>query len=264
MDIAGGLAVTLSPDNDYDLPAPAIQIFNRGSTPASWAQEARIDVAAGHTFARLALRGNELFVTGFPRHGIARYQRDGGLWTEQGSLTTAGDYVAIREYGALYGTIIDSDRYVLHQVWDYERGGHVVQVFQPTWAGGWRHAATLAPRFSESLSEGIAVCGRRVLVNGYGGTYYFELPEKLATPSVQQDTFTSSNGASWIQTAGSQFSVTRAGYSLVFRQSSLAGHAVAARDMSNWANQSIQADVTLRQLTGRPLGRARDTLQRRC
>ena len=134
--------------------------------------------------------------------------------------------------------------------WDYERIGHVVQVFQPTPTGGWRHAATLAPRFSGGVYSAIAVSGRRVLASGYGPTYYFELPETLATPAIQQDTFTSSNGATWTQTAGSQFAVVRAGYSQVFRQSSLAGEAVAVRDMSNWTNQSIQADVTLRQVNG--------------
>ena len=248
--LAGNRAAVLSPHNNELLPFPSIQIFSRGSTPASWTQEDRINAATGHIFARLALRGDELFVAGLPRHGIARYRRDSGTWTEEGRLTTAGDYVAIREYGVLHGPIVDSDRYVLHLAWDYERIGHVVQVFQPTPTGGWRHAATLAPKFSETLFEGVAVSGRRVLAASYGQTYYFELPETLVTPAIQQDTFTSSDGASWTQTAGSQFEVVRAGYSRVFRQSSLAGQAVAVRDMSNWTNQSIQADVTLRQVNG--------------
>ncbi|HET9474099.1 MAG TPA: family 16 glycoside hydrolase, partial [Steroidobacteraceae bacterium] len=244
------LAAVLSPHNNALLPSPAVQLFSRGSTPASWTQEDRLNAGTGHIFARLALRGGELFVTGFPRHGIARFQCNGGTWTEEGRLTTAGDFVAIREFGVLHGPIVGSDTYVLHLAWDYELGGHLVQVFQPTAAGGWRHAATLRPRSSAGLHENIAVSGRRVLVTGFDQIYYFELPATLVTPSVQQDTFTSSNGADWTQTAGSQFAVVRAGYSRVFRQSSLAGDAVAIRDMSNWANQSIQADVTIRQVNG--------------
>jgi len=121
-----------------------------------------------------------------------------------------------------------------------------VAVLQPNSSGGYDHVATLGGAYSQiSLS----ISGRRVVTAGGGPVWVYDLPLSLTpTPATLHDFENGTQG--WSALAG-QFAVAQRGSTRVYRQSSLAGDAVAVNSADLKATL-ITADV-------RPTAFDRDT-----
>ena len=245
IDLSPNWAVVASPYNSDQFPDPATQVFQRMGT--SWPLDVRLVPEPGHTFGDVAIRDNELFIGDYVRNGVGVWRRNSSnQWYRADNLRTASDFMGPGPYGeGSYGNaMIESDQYVFQRHWNSDRGAYVVNVFQPDSAtGAYRHVAILAAKQGDDLWDSIAASGRRVLVNGENGVYYFILPSSFAPPALFQDTFATGNGLGWSSLPGSQFAVVQSGNTRVFRQSSTAGDAGAVLDAYDWTDQSIQAEV---------------------
>jgi len=78
----------------------------------------------------------------------------------------------------------------------------------------------------------------------------FRIPATFEPPAVQNHDFESDTAGSAWQTAGGAFSFPRVGHSRVYRQGSTEGNPAAWLPTSSTTNQSIQAEVTIRALSG--------------
>jgi hypothetical protein len=78
----------------------------------------------------------------------------------------------------------------------------------------------------------------------------FRIPATLETPAVQNHDFESDTAGSAWQTSGGAFSFAQVGHSRVYRQGSTEGNPAAWLPASSTTNQSIQAEVTIRALSG--------------
>jgi hypothetical protein len=245
IDLSPNWAVVASPYNADQLPEPAIHVFQRIGT--SWPLHARLVPEPRHTFGDFAIRDGALIIGDYARFGAGVWRRDSSSqWYRADSLRTAGDFASDGPYpGHSYGNkIVNAGQYVFQQRWNADREALVVNVFQQEdGAGPFRHVAILVAKDGHDLGGSIVSSGRRVLVSGENGPYYFLLPESFAQPALFQDTFASGNGLGWTALPGSQFSVVQSGNTRVFRQSSTAGNAGAVLDAHDWTHQSIQADV---------------------
>jgi hypothetical protein len=241
--LSGPWAAVHSEYNGDGLSEPGITLFNNNGQ-FSWTQTQRLAPLAGHTFGDIALRGDELFVVDAPGQGLARFGRGpDSQWYLANQLRTPGDPMA-DFYAAYSDTLKKGDGFILHGTRDHDRGGSVLRVFQPNNAlfEQYEHVATLIDSRGGSIG-GAVVNGRRVIAGTTGGWLIFDLPAAFAGKELRQETFETGNGAGWTQLAGSQWSVAQSGDSRVFRQSSTVGDAGASFDATNWANQSVQADV---------------------
>jgi hypothetical protein len=245
IDLSPNWAVVASPYNSEQLPAPATHVFQRMGT--SWPLHARLVPEPGHTFGDIAIRDNELFIGDYARFGAGVWRRNfSNEWVRADSLRTAIDFTIPGPYSdfSYFDAIVKSDQYVFQRRWNADRGAFVVNVFQADGGSGpYRHVAILAAKDGIDLGESISVCGRGVLVGGWSGPYYFELPQSFAQPALFHDTFATGNGLGWTSLPGSQFAVVQSGNTRVFRQASTAGDAGAVLDAYDWTNQSIQAEV---------------------
>jgi len=118
------------------------------------------------------------------------------------------------------------------------------------------HVAQLQARDGTSLGQWLDTCPSRIIVSGQTGpgndnrVRIYQLPASFETPAVQVHNFDSpSSGAVWQPSAGSNFSVARVAGTGVYRQANTAG------DARSWVpsrtnNQAIQAEVTIRYVTG--------------
>jgi len=112
-----------------------------------------------------------------------------------------------------------------------------VAVLQPNSSGGYDHPATLGMAYDQWQMH---ISGRRVVTAGYGGVAVYDLPQSFTPTTATLHDF--ENGtAGWTALAG-QFAVATRGATRVYRQSSLAGDAVAVNSADLKATL-ITADV---------------------
>ena len=142
------------------------------------------------------------------------------------------------------GGIHITDDYLLQNSFDYDGNRYVINVFAKDTNGAYAHVAVLVASDGGSLGSA-AISGRRVIAGCQSGVCVFELPASFAPPAVVQDTFVGTTPTGWSLSAGGSFSITQSGATRVLRQvetTSTATH-TALLAASNWANQSIEADV---------------------
>jgi hypothetical protein len=132
---------------------------------------------------------------------------------------------------------------------------HVFRVNQDT-ARTQDEVATLQPRDGAWLGNLLDATAGRVIVSGWDGAAgdntvrVFELPASLDAPAAEVHDFEPPlAAATWQPTPGSAFSVVKIGYTSMYRQSSTAGTPGAFLPTS-MGNQAIEADVTLRAVSG--------------
>jgi hypothetical protein len=153
--------------------------------------------------------------------------------------------------GGLSSTVHVSAPYVFEQVWDYDRGAYVINVFGKYFEGYTitGHVATLVGPKGAALGTHFDVSGNRIIAsgnNGYTGTntaYVFDLPSSFNTLPVLQDDFQSGGAASWTPVAGNPFSVVALSRTTVYRQSDTAGNDGAVFGGSDRTVQGAQTDI---------------------
>lgn len=237
--LGGPWAAVANPYNWDDLPAPAITTYHRtGPGAGGWPQTQRLVAPEGHMFGDMAIRGENMFIEDGPKFGLARYGLDAsGQWALQAQVRTPGDLMFISG-----GQILQTSDYIFHRALDYDRGVAVIHVFQDTGSSLF-HAATLGDSRGGGLGE-FQVSGRRLITSTADRALVFDLPAGFTTKSLNQAAFETPDPNAWTELPGSQWSVDQSGNSHVYRQSNTAGDAGASFDYANWANQSVQADVT--------------------
>jgi hypothetical protein len=243
VSLSADRAIVISPYTEeprgYD--TPNVSIFrNFGGT---WQQEfviANSEDAPFHEHA--AIHDGEIAVSsaGYSADSLVYRPQNGGPdWTLADRLQQAGGYMG----GGAYDIHITDD-YLLQNSFDYDGNRNVINVFAKDANGAYANVARLVASDGGSLGAS-AISGRRVIANCRTGVCVFELPASFAQPAVLQDTFAGATLTGWSSSAGSQFAIAQAGASRVLRQSqttSTATHTALLAD-SNWANQSIEADV---------------------
>ena len=242
--LSGPWAAVANPYNSDALPRPAITTYyNTGAGPDGWPQTQRLIPPAGHSFGDLAIRGEDMFIEDSPKFGLAHYNLDSNQqWIPHAHLRTPGDLMAVSNqfYG---GQVMQTGDFIFHRTWDFDRGAAVVQVFQADATHCCFHVATLFDSGGGSLGN-FQVSGRRLIASAGARALVYDLPASYNVNTFQQHTFEMFDPNAWTQIAGSQWSVVQSGNTHVFRQASTVGDAGASFDYSNWAGQSIQADVT--------------------
>lgn len=247
VDIAPNWAAVASPYNWDDLPAPAVQVFQRAGT--SWPLNVRLVAPAGHSFGSVAITDSELFIGDYERFGVGVWRRNSaGQWAVADRLRTVSDFMnGWSTDGLAYGNALEkSAQLVFKQGHNWDRQETVVNVFQKDANNVYRHVAMLVPKAGQDLGGFVSPSGTGVLV----GINYFQLPASFGQHAVFQDTFSTGNGTGWTPLAGSQFTAVQSGDSRLFRQASVAGDAGAVLDGHDWTDQSIQADVRPRAVNG--------------
>ena len=112
-----------------------------------------------------------------------------------------------------------------------------VAVLQPNSSGGYDHVATLGGAYGQ---QSLNISGRRVVTTGGGPVWVYDLPQSFTPTTATLHDF--ENGTQgWTALAG-QFAVAQRGSTRVYRQSSLAGDAVAVNSADLKATL-ITADV---------------------
>jgi hypothetical protein len=150
--------------------------------------------------------------------------------------------------------------YFAQRNYSYDRRNHVITLFDVDETAPYANhiLAQLQPRSNAPLGDQIDWSGNRIIVNdaadGEGGhaVYIYELPESFETtlPLQQHDFELASDGALWQPTAGSAFTVVRAGNTGVYRQSDTTNTAVAYLPDTTSADQAIQSELTFRAVNG--------------
>jgi hypothetical protein len=242
--LSGPWAAVANPYNWDALPAPAITTYhNTGPGPDGWPQTQRLVPLEGHSFGDLAIRGSDMFVADSPKFGMALYHLDGSQqWNLQAQLRTPGDLMSVSNqfYG---GQVRQNANFIFRETWDFDRNAAVIHVFQGDFANGYFHVATLADSRGGSLGD-FEVSGNRLIATAPGRALVFDLPSRYDTKSMFQSDFETIDPRAWTELPGSQWSVVQSGIGHVYRQASTVGDAGASFGYTNWASQSIQADVT--------------------
>lgn len=245
VDISGNYAVVISPYSD-DRPnstvLPNVYIFLDFGGPTGWAANALIESSPEAPLGpALQIRGEEVFVGGSEKTGTHVFRRQpSGRWPLADRLQPVNGYL-----GGQYTYLLrKSDRYIMQQAYDHDRGTYVINAFTKNPAGNYAHVATLVSSRGEPLWD-FAISGRTVLADCGDHACFFELPETFADPAPVHDTFSGSSPTGWALSAGSQFAIAQSGVSRVLRQSETASPATHAAVLTaaNGANQSVQADV---------------------
>lgn len=124
------------------------------------------------------------------------------------------------------------------------------------------HIATLQSQNGTSAGTRIDSDGHSVVVSGLtdlgngevegdNRVHVYDLPSSYETPAVQVHDFSSSSsGAAWQSSPGSQFKVTRVGSNGVYRQTGTGGEVYSWLPSSTSRDQSVQAEITVRRVVG--------------
>ncbi len=177
----------------------------------------------------LALRGDVAMVAG---NGTHVYRRGTSGFVYAGKiplLTSANDrpFAFDLEIGPQFAL----------QTYPGPSTGHDIAVLQPNSSGGYDHVATLAGAYDQIS---LHISGRRVVAAGGGVVPVYDLPQTFTPTTATLHDF--ENGTQgWTALAG-QFAVATRGATRVYRQSSLAGDAVAVNSADLKATL-ITADV---------------------
>ena len=194
----------------------------------------------------VALNGTNAFVSGAGRYGTHVLNRDtGGAWQGQDHLQTVNGMYSLGSAWDIHpeGNIVFTSNY------EEPYQSVVVNVFQRGTNGRYMHAGKAIPRAGEGDSLGrSASSGRRLLIgNGNGSVGYLELPATLPTPPALIHSTFNADAGGWTGVSG-QFATAPAqagsgNPGRVYRQSSMAGEAIATLNNSDWTNQAIEADI---------------------
>lgn len=244
VDISGGRAVVLSPYNEEEFPlaSPAVTVFRDWGPPERFLRQSDIRSSSAAPLGyEVAIRGDEVFIAGTNRSGTRVYRpAPSDAWEEFDKLQPLDSHM-----GGGETTFIEKNHlFLLQRNWNAEREAYVINVFRKNTSGPYEHVATLVSSDGASLGN-FGVSSRRVMANCGNEACYFELPSNFSQPAPVQHTFAGATPAGWSTSAGSAFSIVQRGISRVLRQADTASPAThtAILDASNWANQSVQADV---------------------
>jgi len=245
VDISGGRAVVLSPYNEEEFPvaSPAVTVFRDWGPPSRFLRQSDIRSSAAAPLGHedVAIRGDEIFIPGTNRSGTRVFRpAQSDSWEEFDKLQPLDSHM-----GAGETTILEkNDLFLLQRNWNAEREAFVINVFRKSTGEPYAHVATLVSSDGGSLGN-FGISSRRVMASCGDEACYFELPSIFNQPQPVQHTFAAATPVGWTTSTGSAFSIARRGVSRVLRQADTASPAthVAVLDASNWANQSVQADV---------------------
>ncbi len=177
----------------------------------------------------IALRGDVAMVGG---NGTNLYRRDSSGFNYVGKIP-----LLVYALDRPIASHIDIGSQFALQNFPGPSSSNDVAVLQPNSSGGFDHVATLGLGYDQWMMHS---SGRRVVTGGYGGVAVYDLPQTFAsTPTTLQDF--ESGTAGWTALAG-QFAVATRGATHVYRQSSLAGDAVAVNS-ADLQGTTITADV---------------------
>ena len=256
-DLQDGRAVVLFPQG-----TPVARLYRpAGPIGSGWQQFAQLekDNFYDELGPEVALAWPYVAATGQREHGtrLAHVSDDGlASWARSGLQAVDGylepevtSIIAIERAGpAMFA----------QRNFSFDRQAIVVNVFRVNddAAHTSTQVAQLQARDGTSLGQWLDTSAGRVIVAGQTGpgndnrVRIYELPAVFDTRPVQVHNFDApSSGAVWQPSAGSNFSVARVGGTGVYRQSSTAGDA-RSWVPSRMSNQAIQAEVTIRYVTG--------------
>lgn len=178
----------------------------------------------------LALRGDVAMVAG---NGTHVYRRDGSGFVHAGQIP-----LLVYALDRPYATDIAIGPQFALQTYPGPSTANDVAVLQPNSTGGYDHVATLGGAFDQ---YSLNICARRVVTTTAGGSVMvYDLPQSFTPSTATLHDF--ENGTQgWTARTG-QFAVAQSGSTRVYRQSSLAGDAVAVNSADLKATL-ITADV---------------------
>jgi hypothetical protein len=245
VDLSGNRAVVYSPYSDEPpmRPTPNVAIFQNFGGTTGWVNNSGISSTIETPFEQeVEMRGDEIFIAGNDLTGTHVFRRQtSGEWPKVDRLQPLTSH----QGGGRTFAMHKGDLFIAQQNSNFDRGAGVINVFAKAANGTYDHVATLVASDGASLGD-FAISGRNVIAAcGDGEACYFELPASLTQPARVQETFPGSTPTGWTLSAGSQFSIVQSGVSRALRQAETASPAThtAVLTASNWANQSIQADI---------------------
>ena len=245
VDLSGNRAVVYSPYSDEPpmRPTPNVTIFQNFGGTTGWAPNAGISSTLETPFGQeVEIRGDEIFIDGNDLTGTHVFRRQvTGEWPKVDRLQPLTNH----QGGGRTFAMHKGDLFIAQRNSNFDHGADVINVFAKAANGTYDHVATLVASNGASLGD-FGISGRNVIAAcGDGEACYFELPASLTQPARVQETFPGSTPTGWTLSAGSQFSIAQSGVSRALRQAETASPAThsAVLTASNWANQSIQADI---------------------
>jgi hypothetical protein len=147
--------------------------------------------------------------------------------------------------------------------YSHDRGAHVYNLFRMNEdPRASTLVATLQSKSGTALGEKFDATADWAIVNGWAlsdrpgyltgdnTVRVYQIPASLEAPAVQNHDFESASAGDAWQTSGGAFSFARVGHSRVYRQGSTAGNPSAWLPTTSATNQAIQAEVTIRALSG--------------
>ena len=211
--------------NDFEVGPDKVHVYKHNAS--GWYESWNVDGGNGYA----AVNGNDVFAYQNNPDGTRVYRNDGsGAVTQNLRAVAGGAYLPYTHDGDLLIAAGD--------------------VFKRNASGHYDHVAVLLPKGVDSFGDEWAMSGRRVLSNGYHdrtsanpAVYSFDLPETFVPSISEHFSFENGNAGAWTPSGG-QFAVVTNGGNHVYRQSSLAGDARSILSTYDWADQSIEADIT--------------------
>ena len=177
----------------------------------------------------IALRGDVALVAG---NGTSIYRRGASGFTYSGKIP-----LLVWALDRPFANYLDIGSQFALQNYPGPSSANDVAVLQPNSSGGYDHVAILGQGADQWMMHS---SGRRVVTGGYGGVAVYDLPQTFTpTTSTLQDFENGTSG--WTALAG-QFAVATRGATHVYRQSSLAGDAMAVNS-ADLKTTLITADV---------------------
>lgn len=227
---SGNTAVAGAWTNDFEVAPNRVHVFHR--IGSAWPETSAIDGGEGEA----DVRGNEIFVSKPGPEGTLVYRNDDTKTVVDG----------IRTLGASYGNSNSGYHAFAHNGDLFLQEG---AVFRKNALGKYEHVATLQPKGVYSMVGTPAITGRNLITAGYQNNtsahpvaLFFKLPTTF-TPSPVHATGFEAGAAPFTSQLGSFAIATGSNGNHVYRQSSLAGDYRAILADSDWAEQSIEADI---------------------
>lgn len=260
-DLQGNRAIMHQPQH---LSAEPHRIYvYRPSAAGGWeyemhAEAGSIDSVFG---PEVALNGDTWANTGSRQRGTSvGFRHSSGVWAwSHYGLQPVDSYLQPETFSSIaierIGTLFVQRNY------SFDRKAHVLNAFrvddnEPVRSS--THLVTFQGRSGTSVGTRLDTSGNRIIVNGrelvsggHNTVRIFEMPASFDQPAVQVHDFSNpSDAADWQPTAGSTFAIARLGDNYVYRQPSTTGNPMAYLPGSARGNQSIQAEITLRAVSG--------------
>ena len=225
---------------------PTVRIFERSGS--GWIQAAALSSGKESTpyYGRVVAIHDGLALVSDLDLGTRVYRRGAAGWVETDRFP-ASDNVTNTPDESLQIT----DDYVLRVTGNINRGSLVTYLYRQREDQSFEPLAILADDGAGYL-EIARVDGNRVFAwraDGPGQPVEFNLPASFAVPALLQNDFESSSALPLTPLPGGSFATVSNGTTHVYRQSSVAGEAVAML-APDYTNQSISADIRLNEVNG--------------